>query len=85
MDEWSKVEIYMMDIMQSGVVQANMSKEDVVATCQLMYNAASATVENNKPSRYTPTLATAVTDGTKTGQSGQNGQPSQTESQFVAI
>lgn len=73
----------MMDIMQSGVVQANMSKEDVVVTCQLMYNAAFATVENNKPSSYIPTLATAVTDGTKTGQSGQSGQSSQTESKFV--
>lgn len=40
----------MMDIMDSGVVQANMSKDDVVATCQAMYNAAFATIENNKPS-----------------------------------
>ena len=61
-----------MDIMQSGVVQANMTKEDVVATCQAMYNAAFATVENNKPSSYIPTIATVVTDGTKNGPSIQS-------------
>lgn len=71
-DEWSKVETYMMDIMQSGVVQANMTKEDVVATCQAMYKAAFATVENNMPSSYIPTIATAVTDGTKNGPSSQS-------------
>ena len=38
----------MMDIMDSGIVQANMTKDDVIATCQAMYNAAFATVENNK-------------------------------------
>jgi hypothetical protein len=61
----------MMDIMQSGVVQANMTKEDVVATCHAMYVAAFATVENNKPSSYIPTIATAVTDGPKNGPNRQ--------------
>lgn len=67
MDEWARVEIYMADIMESGVIQANMNKDDVIATCQGMYNAAFATVENNKPTSYVPTIATAVTDGTADG------------------
>jgi len=84
-DEWSKVEVYMADIMQSGVVQANMNKEDVIATCQAMYKAAFDTVENNQPSSYVPALATAVTEGTKSGQSGQSGHPPQTNNNFYAL
>lgn len=56
-NEFLKVELFMMELMQSGAVNEGQTGEQAVQTCKDMYNAVITTVENNKPASYVPTVA----------------------------
>jgi hypothetical protein len=51
-NEYSKVELFLVELMDSGIVESRMTKEDVIQGCFNMYSTARATVEQNKPSYY---------------------------------
>jgi hypothetical protein len=52
-NEYDKVEMFLEELIDSGVVEVGMKWEDVVASCWKKYMAARATVNANKPSVYT--------------------------------
>ncbi len=52
-NEYDKVEMFLVEIMDSGIVEQGMSTADVIQTCFNKFSNARATVEKNKPSYYT--------------------------------
>lgn len=52
-NEYDKVEMFLVGIMDSGIVEQGMSTADVIQTCFNKFSNARATVEKNKPSYYT--------------------------------
>ncbi|KAI1170206.1 hypothetical protein F4777DRAFT_595395 [Nemania sp. FL0916] len=60
-NEFCKIEDHMRAIVDTGLVPANHSTNDVLAQCFEMYAAALQTVEKNTPNMYTPNLPTTST------------------------
>ncbi|CZT02539.1 hypothetical protein WAI453_002080 [Rhynchosporium graminicola] len=52
-NEYDKVEMFLVEVMDSGIVENGMSTADVIQTCFNRYSNARATVEKNKPGYYT--------------------------------
>ncbi|KAG4439366.1 hypothetical protein IFR05_005178 [Cadophora sp. M221] len=51
-NEYDKVEMFLVEVMDSGIVEDGMSTADVIQTCFDKFSNARATVERNKPSYY---------------------------------
>ncbi|KAL2068723.1 hypothetical protein VTL71DRAFT_15061 [Oculimacula yallundae] len=51
-NEYDKVEMFLVEVMDSGIVETGMSTADVIQTCFNSYSNARATVEKNKPNYY---------------------------------
>ncbi|KAF4635028.1 hypothetical protein G7Y89_g3064 [Cudoniella acicularis] len=64
-DEFDKVESFMKELMDSGIVNKDMTRDDVIEHCYAKFRKAKKTIQSNKPSAYTGT------DGTATPPSGR--------------
>lgn len=51
--EYERVQLYLVELMDSGVVEAGLTRDDVIQNCFKMFSSAKATVQANKPSVYT--------------------------------
>jgi len=58
-NEYVQVELYLKELMNTGIVPAGWSRDDVIAHCYNQYALALKTVHNNKPTNYTATPPTA--------------------------
>ncbi|EKD14123.1 uncharacterized protein L3040_007877 [Drepanopeziza brunnea f. sp. 'multigermtubi'] len=60
-NEYDKVEMFLLGLMDSGIVQQGMTTADVIQTCFNKYSNARATVERNQPSYYASTSSPSAT------------------------
>lgn len=59
-NEYAKVETFLEEIINTGLVGENETKVDAVAKCWDMFSAAKATIEKNKPAVYTTASSAAA-------------------------
>lgn len=55
--EYEKVELFMKELIASGIIREEVSREDVIIDCYKRYAKAKQTVLGNKPSAYTPSAS----------------------------
>lgn len=67
--EFDKVEMFLEELMETGIVEVGVTRDDAIATCWKKYMASKATVNANKPSVYTggPTVSLGVPGAAGTG------------------
>ncbi|KAH8663540.1 hypothetical protein BGZ60DRAFT_340078, partial [Tricladium varicosporioides] len=59
-DEFDRVESFMKELMDTGIIYTEMTKEEAVELCYANYRKAKATISRNKPSAYTETTRSAA-------------------------
>jgi hypothetical protein len=59
--EFEKVEMYLEELVHTGIAPEGASKEDLIAECYHRFATAKVTVSRNKPGTYTTSPTPAVT------------------------
>jgi hypothetical protein len=59
-NEYDDVETYLREIIETGLVEADSSADDVVVSCFQRFQDAKMTIRKNKPASYVPTASKAA-------------------------
>jgi hypothetical protein len=62
-NEYDKVEAYIRELMNTGIVLRDMTRDDVVETCYSIFRKAKETISKNQPAAYTATEGGAAPVG----------------------